>query len=83
MYNEVIIACPECDAQFIVPRKFCGGVVDCSECGTVFEIEALPEDAEVDMPTTNIKNPEKSTNTIVMSRSDLGMIPDLNDVRIN
>ena len=82
MYNEVIIACPECNAQFVIPRKFCGGVVDCSECGTVFEIQALPEDAEASMPNI-APGKESSTKTIAMSRNDLGMIPDLNDVRIN
>lgn len=84
MYHEVIIACPECKAQFVIPRKYCGGVVDCSECGTVFEIEALPEDAEIHTHTkkTSSKKKESSTNTIAMSRSDLGMIPKLDDVKI-
>ena len=81
MYHEVIIVCPECDAQFVVPRKYCGGVVDCSECGTVFEIEALPEDAETHTQKTSGKK-ESSTKTIAMSRNDLGMIPNLDDVKI-
>lgn len=81
MYHEVIIACPECNAQFIIPRKYCGGVVDCSECGTVFEIEALPEDAEAHLQNAAPAK-ETSTNTIAMSRNDLGMIPKLDDVKI-
>jgi len=86
MYDEIIIACPECEAQFIVPREYCGGVVDCSECGTAFEIEALPEDIEENIrkARSSQKKSQKveSTNTVAISRNNLGMIPELDDVRI-
>lgn len=86
MYKEIIIACPECNAQFIVPREYCGGVVDCSECGTAFEIESLPEDVEANMKKARSQQKKSkkaaSTNTVAISRSNLGMIPELDDVRI-
>ncbi len=86
MYEEVIIACPECEAQFIIPREYCGGVVDCSECGTTFEIEALPEDVEANFKKArsqqNKSKKTEDTNTVAISRNNLGMIPNLDDVRI-
>lgn len=86
MYEEVIIACPECNAQFIVPREYCGGVVDCSECGTAFEIEALPEDVEANIKKARSqqkqKKSKKDDDTVAISRSNVGMIPNLDDVRI-
>jgi predicted Zn finger-like uncharacterized protein len=87
VYKEVIIACPECNAQFIIPREYCGGVVDCSECRTTFEIESLPEDVEVNMKNARSrkkksKNAGESTNTVAISRNNLGMIPKLDDVAI-
>jgi len=87
VYHEIIIACPECEAQFILPREYCGGVVDCSECGTSFEIEALPEDIEENMKNRPVreapsKKADVSTNTIAMSRNDFGMIPELKNVQI-
>ena len=87
MYEEIIIACPECETQFVVPREYCGGVVDCSECGTAFEIETLPEDIEENIKKARSrqkksKKNEDSTNTVAISRNNLGMIPDLDDVRI-
>ncbi len=86
MYEEIIIACPECEAQFIVSREYCGGVVDCSECNTAFEIESLPEDVEANMKKARSKQKKSKknddTNTVAISRNNLGMIPDLDDVRI-
>ena len=87
MHKEITIACPKCDSHFIVPREYIGGIVDCSECGTAFEVIALPEEAgsntkSKDTRQVREKNAQNSTNTIVMSRNDLGMIPDLEDVQI-
>ncbi|MCK4982238.1 MAG: hypothetical protein KAS17_04890 [Victivallaceae bacterium] len=78
MYEEIIITCPECDTQFYAPREYCGGIVDCTECGSAFEIIALPED---NIKKADIAQPEHD-DTIVISRSDIGMIPELDDVKI-
>jgi DNA-directed RNA polymerase subunit M/transcription elongation factor TFIIS len=86
MSEEITIACPKCDSHFIVPREYIGGIVDCTECGTDFEIQALPEKEEnltkTDTgPQVKYKNTD-STKTIAISRNDLGMIPELDDVKI-
>lgn len=81
MYEEIIISCPECDTQFYVPLDCSGGIVDCTECGTAFEILSLPGDAVSNTGNTNI-NQLDHDDTIVMSRSDIGMIPELDDVKI-
>lgn len=78
MTEEIIIACPECDTEFYVPREYSGGVVDCSECGTAFEIVAIPEDHIRKLDMERLEHDD----TIVMSRNDIGMIPELEDVKI-
>lgn len=87
MYGEITITCPKCDSHFIVPREYCGGIVDCSECNTAFEVMA--PSGEQNMTNTDTghvgkykKPQEDSTKTIAMSRNDLGMIPELDDVKI-
>ncbi|MFA6714215.1 MAG: hypothetical protein WC082_00665 [Victivallales bacterium] len=85
MSEEITIECPECKMQFLVPVEYCGGVVDCTECGTLFEILALPEDIERRRRANSGKQNKKkedSTNTVAISRSDIGMIPDLKNAQI-
>ena len=87
MSREITIECPKCKAQFIVPREYCGGIVDCSECGKAFEVIAPKRKAGKNMTNTDTghlkgKKVEDSTKTIAMSRNDLGMIPELDDVKI-
>lgn len=77
MSKEIIIECPDCESQFNVPIEYSGGIVDCSECGTAFEIVALPGDAII-----NAAEQLNHDDTIVMSRNDIGMIPELDDVKI-
>ncbi|MCK4982859.1 MAG: hypothetical protein KAS17_08040 [Victivallaceae bacterium] len=87
MYREITIECPKCRAQFIVSREYCGGIVDCSECGTAFEVLAPKGEAGKNLTKTDTgqlkyKKVEDSTKTIAMSRNDLGMIPELENVKI-
>jgi hypothetical protein len=62
--------------------------VDCSECGTAFEVLAPQGEDGGNMKNTDTghvkrkKKVEDSTKTIAMSRNDLGMIPELDDVKI-
>ncbi len=87
MSEEITIVCPKCNAHFNVPREFCGGIVDCTECGTAFEIQVPQGEAGENMENTDtgrIKHVdvEDMTKTIAMSRNDIGMIPELEDVKI-
>ena len=87
MSREITIECPKCKAQFIVPREYCGGIVDCSECSTAFEVLAPKGEAGGNLTKTDTGPQMKykstdSTKTIAMSRNDLGMIPELDDVKI-
>jgi len=88
MYGEITIVCPKCNSHFIVPREYCGGIVDCSECATAFEVMAPPGEDGKNMRNTDTghlkrkKKVEDSTKTIAISRNDLGMIPELDDVKI-
>lgn len=85
MSEEIIVECPECKTQFLISYEHCGGVVDCTECGTSFEIVATPEDIERQKrsnPGKHGKKKENSTNTVAISRNDVGMIPNLKNVQI-
>jgi predicted Zn finger-like uncharacterized protein len=85
MSDEIVIQCPECKTQFLVSYEYCGGVVDCTECGTLFEIVATPEDIERQKRRNagkRARKGEESTNTQAISRNDVGMIPNLKDAQI-
>ena len=86
MADEVDIECPGCNAVFGVPVELCGETAQCAECETVFEIPTLDED-EGDGKLTStdtgaIKGVETdgdATNTVRLSRTGIGMIPQLRD----
>jgi len=82
MSEEIIVTCPACNTQFYAPSEYCGGIVDCTECGTDFEIQAPPE--KVEEKTKSGNNGQLDYDeTILMSRSDIGgMIPKLKDFEI-
>ena len=87
MYEEITITCPSCNSQFIVSSEYCGGIVDCTECNTAFEVQAPQEKAENNMENTDtgpieLEDSTDQTKTVVISRNDIGMIPELKDVEI-
>ncbi len=86
MYREITIACPKCDSHFIISSEYCGGIVDCSECGTAFEVKAPSGEDGKNMQNNSASQKKskkvKSTNTVAISRNNLGMIPELDDVKI-
>jgi len=87
MPEEIDVACPGCNAIFGVPTEFCGETAECAECGTMFEIPVLDEKPK-DEPFTStetgaIKGLEadlgEATNTVRLSRTGIGMIPQVKD----
>jgi hypothetical protein len=85
MPEEVDVACPSCNAVFSVPLEFCGETAQCAECDTVFEIPLAEEGAEGQLLSTDtgaIKtdaDAEEATNTVRLSRTGIGMIPQVKD----
>lgn len=87
MPAEIDVACPGCNAIFGVPMEFCGETAECAECGTMFEIPTLDEkpDGMLDSTETGaIKGVEaddvgEATNTVRLSRTGIGMIPQVKD----
>lgn len=85
MSEEINISCPECDVSFCVPIEFCGETAECDACGKLFKIKD-PRNEIVE----NLKNTDTgsvaddpididTTNTLKLSRSGIGMMPDVND----
>ncbi|UDQ98114.1 zinc-ribbon domain-containing protein [Lentisphaerota bacterium WC36G] len=67
---DISINCSNCNTEYEVPEEMIGQDVECSECGSVFTV-ALPEQAE--------ESADGSTNTVKISRSGIGMVPQLED----
>lgn len=87
MAEEFDVSCPKCSMVFTVPRELCGEMAECSECTTVFEIP-FPEEVPVLESTDTgairgiAPQPEEvvdTTNTVKLSRTGIGMIPNLKD----
>ncbi|MDD5697550.1 MAG: hypothetical protein PHH77_02940 [Victivallaceae bacterium] len=87
MAEEINVACPGCKAVFSVPPEFCGETAECAECGTLFEIpppkaksEGTLENTETG-PVQGVQSDETAapTNTVKLSRSGIGMIPEVKD----
>ena len=85
MADEVDIECPGCGAVFGIPVELCGEMAQCAECDVIFEIPTLDEDegdGEVSTDTGAIKGIEAdgdATNTVRLSRTGIGMIPQIKD----
>jgi hypothetical protein len=82
MPEEIDVACPGCNAIFGVPVSFCGQTAECAECGSMFEIPHLREKNLEDTSTGTISGLEsdgETTNTVRLSRSGIGMIPQIKD----
>ena len=83
MPEEVDVACPSCNAVFSVPLEFCGETAQCAECDAIFEIpnpdEAGSDENMTGTDTGPIKgaeaDPGEATNTVRLSRTGIGMIP--------
>lgn len=84
MPEEVDVACPSCNAVFSVPLEFCGETAQCAECEAIFEIPN-PEDGATAGPLTNTEtgaiqtDAGDATNTVRLSRTGIGMIPQVKD----
>ena len=86
MPEEVDVACPGCNAVFSVPVEFCGEMAQCAECEVVFEIPKPENAADGNLTSTDtgaIKGVEadgdEATNTVRLSRTGIGMIPQVKD----
>ena len=87
MAEEFDVSCPKCSMVFTVPRELCGEMAECSECATVFEIPFPEEVPAIETTDTGaIKGiaaqPEEvvdTTNTVKLSRTGIGMIPNLKE----
>ncbi len=87
MAEEFDVSCPKCSMIFTVPRELCGEMAECSECATVFEIPFPEEVPAIETTDTGaIKGiaaqPEEvvdTTNTVKLSRTGIGMIPNLKE----
>ena len=66
---DISIHCSNCNTEYEVPEEMIGQEVECSECGTVFTV-AVVQAAEEETG---------STNTVKISRSGIGMVPQLED----
>ncbi len=87
MADTLNIACPNCETPFEVPVEMIGETVECTECGSAFEILA-PEPMEEVEANGNagdlaVELPEEeetgSTHTVKMSRTSIGMVPTIED----
>ena len=82
MPEEIDVACPGCNAIFGVPVSFCGQTAECAECGSMFEIPHLREKKLEDTSTgtiTGVEPESETTNTVRLSRTGIGMIPQIKD----
>ena len=90
MADTINISCPNCETPFEVPVEMVGETVECTECGSVFEILAPDAQGETEAPGTvdnstvvdgsplNANDPN-STQTVKMSRTSIGMVPTIED----
>ena len=86
MADTINISCPNCETLFEVPEEMTGETVECTECGTAFEVVALEQPVEQDVaeePDGEVAAPggeqPGSTNTVKMSRTSIGMVPTVQD----
>ena len=84
MPEEIDVACPGGNAIFGVPLEFCGEMAECAECSTVFEIPIPEEDEETYASTDTgaiqgLESDGETTNTVRLSRTGIGMIPQVKD----
>ena len=87
MSKEIDVACPGCQAIFRVPVEFCGETAECEVCGSLFEIphqhpQSNTKGSSTDTgPIQGVEsgNVAEGTNTVKLSRSGIGMIPDIQD----
>ena len=86
MADTINISCPNCETLFEVPEEMIGEMVECTECGTAFEVVALEQSVEQNtaeeldeqVAAPGGEQPE-STNTVKMSRTSIGMVPTVQD----
>ena len=67
---DISIHCSNCNTEYEVPEEMLGQEVECSECGSVFTVATAEEAATEETG---------STNTVKISRSGIGMVPQLED----
>ncbi len=89
MDELMTIMCPgdNCDATFEVPMTLGGELGECTECDTIFEIpqvEGMEKKENLGNTDTGaIKtvaaDDQNATNTVKLSRSSIGMVPDIKD----
>ncbi len=83
MAETIKVACPGCDAIFEIPIELEGELGECTECGVVFEIpkiEAGKRDEKVKPIIPEMSDEDiEATGTVKLSRSSIGMIPELKD----
>lgn len=73
-------SCPACQAVFDVPEDLIGQDAECPECDGAFVIEAYeaPNELPVDDGAPMVEG-EVSSNTVKVSRSSIGMLPEIDD----
>ncbi len=88
MDDLMTIMCPgdNCDATFEVPMSLGGELGECTECSTIFEmpqVEGMEKKNVTKTDTGAIKtvaaDDQNATNTVKLSRSSIGMVPDIKD----
>lgn len=88
MADTIVISCPGCDAIFELPTELGGQVGECTECGAIFEIPTIKavDHGDFEKTDTGAVKPEVAdnfdgapTDTVKLSRSSVGMIPDVKD----
>jgi hypothetical protein len=86
MADLLQIACPGCGAVFELPPELGGQLGECTECDAIFEIPRVDNLDSGDLDTTDtgaIKVQESgdadNTNTVKLSRTSIGMVPDVKD----
>jgi hypothetical protein len=82
MPEEIDVACPGCNAIFGVPIEICGEMAECAECLTIFEIPNPEEESYASTDTGTMQGLEsdgETTNTVRLSRTGIGMIPQVKD----
>ncbi len=65
---DISIHCSSCNTEYEVPEEMLGQDVECTECGSVFTVTV-----------SQISEESGSTNTVKISRSGIGMVPQLDD----
>lgn len=87
MADDLIsISCPGCNAVFELPIELGGEMGECTECGAIFEIpkiETVQSGNVQKTDTGSVKvsraSADGATNTVKLSRTSIGMVPDIKD----